>query len=98
MKFLILLNEKCIFRIISTKTAEISDHNFGNFRPAFRFKPNTLVGINRVYCFLFSDNASNKNKKLNEYATIPLFLTEVNFGLGEKEYKFNVVIDNDFQV
>lgn len=36
--------------------------------------------------------------KLTDYETIPLFFTEVNFGLGEKEYKFNVVIDNSFQV
>ena len=36
--------------------------------------------------------------KLTDYETIPLFITKTNFRLGEKEYKFNIVIDNRFQV
>ena len=36
--------------------------------------------------------------KLTDYENIPLFITKTNFRLGEKEYKFNVIIDNRFQL
>lgn len=36
--------------------------------------------------------------KLTDYETVPLFITKTNFRLGEKEYKFNVIIDNRFQL
>jgi len=42
-------------------------------------------------------NSLNKDE-LHDYGSIPLFFTQSKLKLGEKEYRYNIVIDNGFQI
>ena len=57
-----------------------------------------MIDLNQLRVDDIDLDRLDEKEKLGKYETIPLFFTETNFKFGEKEYKFNVVIDNSFQV